>query len=484
MIASQTLVHENSFLGEIRNDTMLDRRNIEYDAEKEMEALNLLNAEILKELDINGEDSSLDTDADKNKENIKVYATKNSFTEDFNDNEFIDFIDNLSVTESLFEKNLDKINSLHSKKETTTNASYSNSNLQQTYNSSLYDSKKTSCSKVKSKFSDISEEDNNMNVEGYFANNAYLQNTNALCFNELKTNQYNQIEITGHNGSQYGSFMQNGSQNNCFYRHNQYYTIENNNSYKYYQQQVDINQYQNFNQKQNNFFCPESDQIQYNYNQNCNDYYPKQTNLYPQISLQNNQNFNYNSVFNENYYSPYNYTTHYQNYSQKYIPNQVYQNQYKQNNDSISKSQNFFDNNVNNHVNNKFLIIGNQNKNFTIDEEKSTMEVNSLILYFKELEKEITNVSNTSLNYNNLIHSFSILSKNQNGCRFLQEKIEQKAFYDKILIPGLLLHFSDVSCNVYGNFLAQKIIEKSDSREFKKILIEVSPCNFFIFFSL
>ena len=66
------------------------------------------------------------------------------------------------------------------------------------------------------------------------------------------------------------------------------------------------------------------------------------------------------------------------------------------------------------------------------------------------------------------------LAKEQLGCRFLQKKMDEtQDFTEKNLVPYLMPHFIELSCDPFGNYLIQKFITKLNSHTYKFIVEKV-----------
>ena len=145
----------------------------------------------------------------------------------------------------------------------------------------------------------------------------------------------------------------------------------------------------------------------------------------------------------------------------------------KNNNDINSD---YSKNNINNNQENKYDLnpdINNNKKNIY------TIGTKDLVTTITSNNKKIKRINpKTYLNesYEHLSHNIFILSKDQAGCRFLQEKLEKepeiatKYFYDAIL-PYILPLVKDP----FGNYLIQKLCKTLDEKQIKKILEIIAP---------
>ena len=78
--------------------------------------------------------------------------------------------------------------------------------------------------------------------------------------------------------------------------------------------------------------------------------------------------------------------------------------------------------------------------------------------------------------YEYLSHNIFILSKDQAGCRFLQEKIaEDPINATNYFYEAILPHLTSIMKDPFGNYLVQKIIKNLDEKKIKKILEIISP---------
>ena len=139
----------------------------------------------------------------------------------------------------------------------------------------------------------------------------------------------------------------------------------------------------------------------------------------------------------------------------------------KKNNDSSEYSKN-----NNSNSNNNYNL--NQDTNRTNKKNIYTITSKDLVTTITSNNKKIKRVNpKTYLNesYEYLAHNIFILSKDQAGCRFLQEKLEKEPqlatnFFYQAILPYVLPLVKDP----FGNYLIQKLCKTLDDKQIKKIL--------------
>ena len=124
-----------------------------------------------------------------------------------------------------------------------------------------------------------------------------------------------------------------------------------------------------------------------------------------------------------------------------------------------------------------------ENKNSMQDsngkEKIYTIGAKDLVTTITSNNKKIKRINpKTYLNesYEYLSHNIFILSKDQAGCRFLQEKLEKepeiaKNYFYEAILPYILPLVKDP----FGNYLIQKLCKNLDDKQIKKILEKMAP---------
>ena len=210
------------------------------------------------------------------------------------------------------------------------------------------------------------------------------------------------------------------------------------------------------------------------HNQNGNGYYPQKIGEFLNLPMrpnnfnnqENNKFTNFNRPNNNNYNK--NVNNFYYNGDQY----QIY-TQYKSSNN----------NNKNSDSNSKSMNNNSENKNSIQDsngkEKIYTIGAKDLVTTITSNNKKIKRINpKTYLNesYEYLSHNIFILSKDQAGCRFLQEKLEKepeiaKNYFYEAILPYILPLVKDP----FGNYLIQKLCKNLDDKQIKKILEKMAP---------
>ena len=126
---------------------------------------------------------------------------------------------------------------------------------------------------------------------------------------------------------------------------------------------------------------------------------------------------------------------------------------------SIENSHNKVDqnNNINhsrsNYSTTKELVKPSIDKKLTQIKENSNLEVD----YLDYQDNEIGTMS------------FD-LAKEQIGCRYLQNKMDEEDFTEKYIIPNIINHILELSYNLFGNYFIQKLLTKIKPQTYKVVL--------------
>lgn len=123
-------------------------------------------------------------------------------------------------------------------------------------------------------------------------------------------------------------------------------------------------------------------------------------------------------------------------------------------NDQKNKPKN--NNNNNNNSNN------NRNVSKNIKKSNNKKSANSF---------NIKNFNYTDMTEDEIIENFTLMAKDQTGCRFLQKKIENEhtrinSFYFDLIVSD----FINMANDTFGNYLVQKIVEYLDAINMSRVL--------------
>ena len=282
----------------------------------------------------------------------------------------------------------------------------------------------------------------------------YLMNNNIEYINEINQNKAllnNQNYIS-----------QNLYNSNQIYNLNQTNNIYNNNQNSNY---VGYNNLNNINQNINNIYQQNN---QFNFKnqrkKQKNPNYHQNNNI---LNIHNNANYNMNNQ-NPNY----NYLNNNINKNNRNINNNDYNNLSIPNNISYYQNLNnqiFYNKNQN--LNNYPIINGipyinnNINNNITINNQIRKVDSN------KQRKQNYNLLSNEEL----AKQAFNI-AKNQNGCRYLQKRVENnKDLVPNIFFPNILGHFPELSNDQFGNYYIKVIIKYLPNEMIYKLISLMHP---------
>ena len=282
----------------------------------------------------------------------------------------------------------------------------------------------------------------------------YLMNNNIEYINEINQNKAllnNQNYIS-----------QNLYNSNQIYNLNQTNNIYNNNQNSNY---VGYNNLNNINQNINNIY-PQNNQFNFKNQRKKqkNPNYHQNNNI---LNIHNNANYNMNNQ-NPNY----NYFNNNINKNNRNINNNDYNNLSIPNNISYYQNLNnqiFYNKNQN--LNNYPIINGipyinnNINNNITINNQIRKVDSN------KQRKQNYNLLSNEEL----AKQAFNI-AKNQNGCRYLQKRVENnKDLVPNIFFPNILGHFPELSNDQFGNYYIKVIIKYLPNEMIYKLISLMHP---------
>ena len=195
-------------------------------------------------------------------------------------------------------------------------------------------------------------------------------------------------------------------------------------------------------------------------NQNLNNnYYPQKIGQFmnmPFVPVNQSNNNKFTNLKNEKNTKPFYYN------GDQYQINNHNRNKNNNNSNSNKKQENKF-NNININQNDKNIYtIGSKDLVVTITSNKKKIKRVNPKAYLNE-------------SYEYLSHNIFILSKDQAGCRFLQEKIEEDPINaTNYFYEAIQPHLTSLMKDPFGNYLVQKIIKNLDEKKIKKILEIIS----------
>jgi hypothetical protein len=79
------------------------------------------------------------------------------------------------------------------------------------------------------------------------------------------------------------------------------------------------------------------------------------------------------------------------------------------------------------------------------------------------------------LRFNNLVPvkggSIYHMAKDQNWCRYLQDKLLEGKHHVDVIFEGIINHIADLMISSFGNYLAQEIVEVCDEGQMLRIIL-------------
>ena len=294
------------------------------------------------------------------------------------------------------------------------------------------------------------------------------KNNNNLNMNNIKPNTIIAPPSLNNNNNNYGKIRQINTTNNIFY------PIMNNNFI-----------YTPINYGLLPFSYPNNDPYMKNYNQNRNQFYPQKIGEYMNLPIrannifnnhENNKFTNYNKMNNWNNNNNTQFMNHFYYNGDQYQISEGYKNFKKNtNNDAnantnmeyLKNSTNNYDNKYNTHQDISNFNNKNKNNFYTITSKDFVTTITSNNKKIKRVNPK------TYLNesYEYLAHNIFILSKDQAGCRFLQEKLEKEPqIATKYFYEAILQYILPLVKDPFGNYLIQKLCKTLDDKKIKKIL--------------
>ena len=282
---------------------------------------------------------------------------------------------------------------------------------------------------------------NNINDNIYKANNQNYMPSSNIIINKQKNNLYNSNNIYNFNQQNDNILNNNSNMNYTGYNNLNNNRFMSNNSYN---QNIPFNNKKR--QKKGNYY-QNNNNINMNIPNNINYIMNNQT--YNYINFDNNLNPNNRNINNINNNS-YNIIPNNINYYQNLNNSIIYNNNPNINNFKIINGNAYFNNN------NNSIIFNNQNQRGNSSKQKRQ---NFNLLSNEELAKQAY-----------------ILAKNQNGCRYLQKRVDNnKDLVPTLFFPNILGHFQELSNDQFGNYYIKIIIKYLPDDMINKLISLMHP---------
>jgi len=334
----------------------------------------------------------------------------------------------------------------------------------------------------------VNQNNNNylMNNPNYFQNN--MNNINNSMNNNINANMNNNM---GNNMNNI-----NNNLNSNFYHVNKFYNtnnrVDNNNNninmnyLNYYKLQNNINQ--DINNNLGNYF---SENNQFLYSSETKklrkgSFQNMMTNSNPNVNVNVNHPNYMNALQYNNYMNNLNNSLNFNNNAN--IKNKIY---HLNSNNSIIPNNNINQNlshsqNIN--INPNMISSGNNNMNLNNNYQiiNGMQNINNIIL-----NNNIINNTNRQNNYSSnkqkkknynllsneeLAKQAFILAKNQNGCRYLQKRIENnQKLVPTLFFPNVLGHIQELSNDQFGNYYIKIIIKYLPEEMIYKFISLIHP---------
>ena len=187
---------------------------------------------------------------------------------------------------------------------------------------------------------------------------------------------------------------------------------------------------------------------------------PENSNFNLKINQMNNAIFNYHNYNLLNIYS----------YQNNLLPfyNVNLNNSNNLNNNSNNINKNYFM-----YRDEKYEISQNKKHNKKHVDKISKIDESDTVYVFTQKNKKIKRIDpniyiNESIDY--LAYNIFLLAKDQAGCRFLQEKIDKDPSAAEIFYNAILPYVIPLSKDAFGNYLIQKLCDKINQTQIKKLL--------------
>ena len=371
------------------------------------------------------------------------------------------------------------------------NSTYNN--LMQDYNNANV----PQINSIKDQIQLIHNKNNIFNNQGYLRENinqnlyGYINNANQI--NEYNLNQILQAQqnnlINKNNYIEYKNLI-----NNNFQINNPNYMSQNNIiNNKGFNNLYNSNNIYNYNQQNDNIFNNNSNNINYsnynNNNRNINNIY-QQKNSYQNKAqrkkqeksnyYQNNNNEQNKNIQNNIYYIMNNQSNNFTN-----LNNNINQNKRNINNNNNYYNNQFIPNDINYYSNSKNVSFYNNNNqnpnNFQIINGIPYLNNSNNINNINNLNRKggINNQKRPNLNLlsnEDLSKQAHIFAKNQNGCRYLQKRVENnKELVPTLFFPNVLGHFQELSNDQFGNYYIKIIIKYLSNEMIHRLISLMYP---------
>ncbi len=292
-------------------------------------------------------------------------------------------------------------------------------------------------------------------------NGKYIQSQNMLNSNTSTLNDSN-MDTT-----QYSTFISNNNKKNY---NNITSNLNNSNN--------DLN-YDNFSQKKNKHKNQASHNALNKNNININQNY---NSLTPITSANNNINQNINPSFiqssNMNSMKTITFNIPLSNLNHICANNQI-------NNPSLLNSLYPLSNTSFVSPNNAVIKNENENNSQNLDVEQETDEESDEGRGDDYILELICLRRFGELSDKDLLSNLLIIAKEQSGCRFLQQKMEDNPnFANFEMYPEIHEYFGELICDPFGNYLVQKMLECLTSEKINHLIKDVKYLLFILFFFL
>ena len=280
---------------------------------------------------------------------------------------------------------------------------------------------------------------NNEKQEEINNNNTFLNSKQKYYLDDSNINFFqNQNEFENMNVNV--NIDNNLNNNNYYYQYKENFhnNFQIRKPYMYKKSSSEYLNFGNFINNKNNYF----------YNTNNN-------NIENNISKQNN-----NELLNNIYYKQQQI-----NYYQQYMNNQLQFNYlYNQNN------------NNNNNINNIRYGYKNPNKSYSSNDIIKSLNSQRFNNNQFNYMKKLINYNYTSLSDDELAKEAHLIAKIQNGCRFLEKKIEENPeLVDSLFFNNILSYVEELSTAQFGNYFIKKIFHYLSENKLLQFIAIIFP---------
>ena len=423
------------------------------------ENLDNLNINIMNKIDEEKEENDISNiikTKKKNSNNQKSNEKNNEIKDEKNEEDFWNK-DNFGILSNLKNLNIDDNSQINrnNEKETPTPSGLkefklniikiidddSKRNIQNKNSNSpfLNDNKvKSFSSFLKKNIDNYNQFNSKKDLEKSIHNNDFFDNLNNNNKNNKKRSiKSNSEKINEKNNLIYSNFNNNYNYYNMgFFINNQKNQLNNENFQN--SSQINNNIYNDFNYISNN----NNQFLLYNNNSIINNY--------PNLPYNNFPFNDFSNIYNQNYLSNQN------NFQSINYFNQFNQNPFQQNFIKISNI---------NQINEINQILNN------IQKDNYNLNINNIqIIPQKKKPKSQLKLNYSTMSINELIKNSDIISKDQNGCRFLQKKIEEQPEIALKILKVCFEKIIEIITDSFGNYLVQKLYNYMSNEQFLQLM--------------